>query len=91
MEGDQLLRQARLGAVFVGLAEGPITFMPTYKFEKGERGRSVCGVKGPAGSCRFEKKWGGSQSGFVAGGAFPQCLGRQAPYPHPRRLRSVVM
>ena len=23
------------GAVFRGLAEGPITFMPTYKFEKG--------------------------------------------------------
>ncbi|KAI8465810.1 MAG: Endonuclease/exonuclease/phosphatase [Monoraphidium minutum] len=35
LEGDQLLRQAAAGAVFVGLAEGPVTFMPTYKFEKG--------------------------------------------------------
>jgi hypothetical protein len=38
LEGDQLLRQARLGSVFVGLAEGPVTFLPTYKFEKGGRG-----------------------------------------------------
>jgi len=38
LEGDQLLRQARRCNVFVGLAEGPVTFLPTYKFEKGALG-----------------------------------------------------
>ncbi|GBF99290.1 inositol polyphosphate phosphatase [Raphidocelis subcapitata] len=33
--GDQMLREAHRGAIFVGLGEGPITFLPTYKFEKG--------------------------------------------------------
>ena len=35
LAGDQLLRAARAGEAFVGLAEAPVAFLPTYKFEKG--------------------------------------------------------
>jgi hypothetical protein len=34
--GDQATREmVTYGRIFQGLAEGPITFLPTYKFEKG--------------------------------------------------------
>ncbi len=33
--GDQCTREAQRGTIFVGMAEGPLSFLPTYKFEKG--------------------------------------------------------
>lgn len=35
LDKDQCCREMRRGSIFHGLTEGPITFYPTYKFEKG--------------------------------------------------------
>ncbi|XP_014262113.1 inositol polyphosphate 5-phosphatase OCRL-1 isoform X2 [Cimex lectularius] len=35
LENDQLVKQHRLKKVFVGYKEGPINFMPTYKYDPG--------------------------------------------------------
>lgn len=35
LSGDQCIREMAKGTIFHGLAEGPIRFLPTYKFEKG--------------------------------------------------------
>jgi hypothetical protein len=35
LTGDQCSREMARGSIFHGLAEGPISFLPTYKFEKG--------------------------------------------------------
>lgn len=34
LTGDQCSREMARGTIFHGLAEGPIRFLPTYKFEK---------------------------------------------------------
>ena len=44
-----MLREAHRGAIFVGLGEGPITFLPTYKFEKG--GDLCRGGRGEGSCC----------------------------------------
>ncbi|KAF8071307.1 IP5P13 [Scenedesmus sp. PABB004] len=41
LAGDQCLRETARGAVFHGLAEGPIAFLPTYKFEKGRESNAL--------------------------------------------------
>jgi phosphatidylinositol-bisphosphatase len=37
LPGDQLTRERARGNVFRGLAEAPLRFLPTYKFEKGQQ------------------------------------------------------
>lgn len=37
LEQDQLLNQKKLGNVFVGWKEAPITFPPTYRYNRGDR------------------------------------------------------
>ncbi|WIA12339.1 hypothetical protein OEZ85_012390 [Tetradesmus obliquus] len=41
LSGDQCLREVARGAIFHGLAEGPISFLPTYKFEKGRESNAL--------------------------------------------------
>lgn len=41
LSGDQCSREMSQGRIFHGLAEGPITFMPTYKFEKGRESNKM--------------------------------------------------
>lgn len=41
LSGDQCGAEMRRGAIFHGLAEGPVTFLPTYKFEKGRESNAL--------------------------------------------------
>lgn len=41
LPGDQLLREMKRGIIFHGLTEGRISFMPTYKFEKGRESNAL--------------------------------------------------
>jgi hypothetical protein len=41
LSGDQCIREVSRGAIFHGLAEGPIRFLPTYKFEKGRESNAL--------------------------------------------------
>eukprot|EP00775_Hariotina_reticulata_P006490 gene6490-6717_t len=41
LSGDQLTREMARGNIFHGLAEGPISFLPTYKFEKGRESNAL--------------------------------------------------
>jgi hypothetical protein len=41
LSGDQCIREMARGSIFHGLAEGPIRFLPTYKFEKGRESNAL--------------------------------------------------
>ena len=41
MPGDQLSRERARGAAFRGLAEAPVRFLPTYKFERGRESNAM--------------------------------------------------
>lgn len=41
LPGDQLTRERQGGRVFRGLAEAPLRFLPTYKFEKGRESNAL--------------------------------------------------